>query len=83
MNISLSTSAVNLINTAQHRSANAGKEIAELPIQKNEVGSSEFNSKDVIKPLLSLKAAELETSAAAKLINADNKTLGSLIDLKA
>jgi len=80
MNISPTTSAVNLINTAQHKSADAAQVIAELPIQNNEVGSSEYNSSDIIKPILSLKEAELETSAAVKLLKADKETIGSLLN---
>jgi hypothetical protein len=82
MNISPTTSAVNLINTAQHKSADAAQVIAKLPIQNNEVGSSEFSSSDMIKPVLSLKEAELETSAAVKLLEVDKKTIGSLLDIK-
>lgn len=83
MNISPTTSAVNLINAAQHKSAGAAQEIAKLPLQKNEVGSAEFNSSDIIKPVLSLKESELETSAAVKLLQADKEMTGSLLDIKA
>ncbi len=83
MNITLNTSAVNLLHTAQNKSADAAQVIAKLPIQSNEVGSSEFNANDIIKPVLSLKEAELQTSAAVKLLQADNKTIGSLLDIKA
>lgn len=83
MNITPTTSAINLINTAQHKSADAAQVIAKLPIQNDEVGSLEFNSNDIIKPVLSLKDAELETSAAVKLLEADKKTIGSLLDIKA
>jgi len=82
MSISPTTSAVNLFNTAQHKSADAAQVIAKLPMQNDEVGSPEFNSSDIIKPVLSLKEAELETSAAAKLLEADKKTIGSLLDIK-
>jgi len=81
MNITLTSSAVNLINIAQHKSADAAHVIARLPIQKDEVGSSEFKSSDIIKPVLSLKEAELETSAAVKLLKADKETIGSLLDI--
>jgi hypothetical protein len=81
MNITPTSSAVNLINTAQHKSADAAQVIARLPIQKDEVGSSEFKSSDIIKPVLSLKEAELETSAAVKLLKADKETIGSLLDI--
>lgn len=82
MNITPTTSAVNLINTAQHKSADAAQVIAKLPMQNDEVGSSEFSSSDIIKPVLSLKEAELETSAAVKLLEADKETIGSLLDIK-
>jgi hypothetical protein len=81
MNITPTSSAVNLINTAQHKSADAAQAIARLPIQKDEVGSSEFKSSDIIKPVLSLKEAELETSAAVKLLKADKEAIGSLLDI--
>lgn len=83
MNISPTSSAVNLINTAQHRAAGAAQEIAKLPIQKDEVGSPEFNSGDITKPVISLKESELETSAAVKLLQADKETIGSLLDIRA
>ncbi|MDO9267556.1 MAG: hypothetical protein Q7T96_00400 [Methylobacter sp.] len=82
MNITPASSAVNLINTAQHKSADAAQVIARLPVQNDEVGSLEFRSSDIIKPVLSLKEAELETSAAVKLLEADKETIGSLLDIK-
>lgn len=80
---SINTSAHNLISSAQHKSADAAQIIAKLPIEKDEVGSSEFRSSDITKPIISLKEAELETSAAVKLLQADKKTIGSLLDIKA
>jgi hypothetical protein len=82
MNVTPTTGAINLINTAQHKSADAAQVIAKLPIQNNEVGSSEFNPNDIIKPVLSLKESELETSAAVKLLEADKETIGSLLNIK-
>ncbi|MEY3807151.1 MAG: hypothetical protein RI893_127 [Pseudomonadota bacterium] len=83
MNITPTSSAINLINTAQHKSADAAQVLAELPLQKDEVGSLKFNANDIIKPVLSLKEAELDSSAAVKLLEADKKTVGSLLDIKA
>jgi hypothetical protein len=83
MNISLSSSSISLINTAQNKSADAAQVIARLPMQNDEVGSSEFNSSDIIKPVVSLKEAEFETSAAVKLLDAEKKTTGSLLDIQA
>jgi len=81
MNITPTASAANLINTAQHKSADAAQVIAKLPIQNDEVGSTEFNSTDIIKPVLSLKEAEFETSAAVKLLKVDKEAIGSLLDI--
>jgi hypothetical protein len=83
MAITLNTSAINLLDNAKYKSADAAQTIAKLPIENNEVGSLDFNSTDLIKPVLSLKEAELETSAAVKLLQADKKTIGSLLDIKA
>ena len=83
MNIGSSTSATNLINTAQHKTAEAAHKIATLPVKNQEVGSSNFNSTDLIKPVLSLNEAELETSAAAKILQAEDKTIGALLDVNA
>lgn len=83
LSINTSTSANNLITSAQHKSADAAQIIAKLPVQKDEVGSSEFRSSDITKPVISLKEAELETSAAVKLLQADKETIGSLLDTKA
>ncbi len=83
MTVTLNTSAVNLFNNAQFKSADAAQAIAKLPMQNNEVGSMDFIATDLIKPVLSLKEAELETSAAVKLLETDKKTIGSLLDIKA
>ncbi len=74
------SSAANLITNAQYKASTATQTIAKLPMEKNEVGSTEFNSSNLIKPILSLKEAEIETSAGVKLLETDQKTLGSLFD---
>jgi len=83
MNISPDSSAIQLFSSAQQKSNDAAVQIAKSPIQSNEVGSSNFNQEDIIKPILSLKEAEFETSAAVKLLNAEKEMLGALIDVKA
>jgi len=80
MNISPDSSAIQLFNSAQQKSTDAAVQIAKSPIQSNEVGSSNVNQQDIIKPILSLKEAEFETSAAVKLLNAEKEMLGSLVD---
>ena len=76
----LNTSATNLITSAQHKAADAAHTIARLPITQDEVGSSEFDSSNLVKPVLSLKEAEHETSAAVKILQAEQETVGSLFD---
>lgn len=78
-----SSSALNLINSAQHKAAEAAHTIATLPVTKEEVGSTEFNSTDLLKPILSLKEAEIETSAAVKILQTEDENLGSLFDAMA
>ena len=75
-----SSSAVNLITSAQHKAADAAHTIATLPVAKDEVGSNDFSSTDLLKPLLSLKEAEIETSAAIKILEVDDKVKGSLFE---
>lgn len=82
MNINTTNNAVNLLNTAQHKSADAAQVIAKLPVKTDEVGSPEFKSSDLNKPVISLKESELETSASVKLLDVDKETLGSLLDVK-
>lgn len=79
----LSSNAVNLFTHAQHKAATASHTIAKLPVAKDEVGSVEFSSSDLIKPVLSLKEAEFEVSAGAKLLETEQETLGSLFDAMA
>ncbi|MBE0471557.1 MAG: hypothetical protein IBX55_18855 [Methyloprofundus sp.] len=83
MNISPDSSAIQLFNSAQQKSTDAAVQIAKTPIQSNEVGSANFSQQDILKPILSLKEAELETSVGVKLLNAEQEMLGTLIDEKA
>ena len=83
MNITPTSSALNLINSAQNKATEAAEKIATLPVKNDEVGSSDFNSEDLIKPILSLNEAELETSAGAKILNTEQKMVGSLLDITA
>jgi len=80
MEIPLNNSAVQLFTSAQQKASVATTTIAQASIQKNEVGSPNINPQDIIKPVLSLKEAEFETSAAAKLLDVGKKTTGAFID---
>ena len=80
MNIS---AGVNLLNTAQQRSENASREIAGQFEKKTDVSGTSYKSESLIKPVIDLKRAELEASAATKIIEADKKTVGSILDINA
>ncbi|BCG65429.1 MAG: hypothetical protein methR_P3268 [Methyloprofundus sp.] len=82
MGISPSSSAIQLVNTSMQKATTAAEDINKASIQNNEVGSSTFEQQDILKPILSLTEAELETSAAVKLLEADTNMLGSLLDIK-
>jgi len=76
-------SATSLISHAQQKANTAAQTIANLPVQAQEVGGSkDIGSADLFKPVLSLKEAELEVSAGAKIIKAHEKMLGSILDVK-
>lgn len=84
MNMNPLSGATNLISSAQQKADTAAQTIARLPVQNQEVGGSEkIQSTDLFKPILSLKEAEFETSAATKVIKAQDEMLGSLLDIRA
>lgn len=77
-------SATSLISQAQQKASTAAQTIASLPVQEQEVGGSkDVGSAEMFKPVLSLKEAELETSAGVKIIQAHEKMLGSILDIRA
>jgi|GEM_PF-2591932 hypothetical protein len=80
MNIS---SGINLIHTAQLRSENAAKAIVNQSLPKTDAGGVEFSPESLIKPVLNLKKAELETAAATKIIEAQSKTIDAILDIEA
>lgn len=82
MNITLNSSALNLISSAQNKAAEAAEKIATLPVKNDEVGSPDYKSEDLIKPILSLNEAELETSAGVKILNSEKEMIGSLLDVR-
>lgn len=80
---SVTNSATSLITNAQHKAATAAQTIATLPVQKDEVGGSkDVGSNDLFKPILSLKESEMETAAGVKLLEAEKKMQGSLLDIR-
>ncbi len=84
MNIgSLTSNAFNMITASQHKAEGAASKIANFAMQNQEVGSENFNSTNLDAPVLSLTEAELQNSAAVKLLDVDRKMLGSLLDVRA
>lgn len=78
---SVSTSAVNLISSAQFKADDAAQRIASSSIpESNKVESSQFKSDDITKPLVDLKQAEFENAAAVKLLKSDNERMGTLFN---
>jgi len=82
MNITPTSSALNLISGAQNKATEAAEKIATLPVKNDEVGSPDYKSGDLIKPILSLNEAELETSAGVKILKAEKEMIGSLLDVR-
>lgn len=81
---SLSGSANILFSQSQQKAVTAAQTIANLPVQNEEVGGSKNTaSSELFKPILSLKEAEQETYSAVKLLKAQNRNVGTLINLKA
>lgn len=74
------SSALNLITHAQQKANDATHTIASLSVSTDETGSSEMPSSTLFKPILSLKEAELEHSAAVKVLQSNEKTLGGIIN---
>lgn len=77
MNIDTS---LNVLNAAQYRAQTAAQQIASFPVQDNEVGSPNYKSTDRIKPILSLKEAELKNSAEVKLPQTEHETIGNFVN---
>ena len=73
-------SALQGINSAQAKASTAAQAIAKLPLQSNEVGSTNYKSTDLIKPIISLTEAELQNSASVKVLQASNQALGSFFN---
>lgn len=83
MNVSPTNNAIGLLHSAQQKAADAAHEIATLPVNNEETGSTEFNSTELFSPVLQLKESEFETKAAVKILQTENETLGTLLDIKA
>ena len=83
MTINATNSAINSINHSLHKVEKAADELASLSVQTSKDGGNENIVDDILRPIMDLKEAELETSAAARIIRAENEMLGSIIDIEA
>jgi len=82
MNINPTNSALNLINSSQQKANEAAQNIARFSVAKGEVGGSQdVKSTDLFKPVVSLKEAELENSAAVKVLKTDQEMQKSILDV--
>ena len=83
MNITdTSRTAFNIISNAQEKANQAAHYIATLPVDSQEVGKpTDFDSKSLLSPILSLKEATIENQAGVKLLQADSKMKQSVLDL--
>ncbi len=70
------SAALGGFQNAVYRAGEAAQQIASS-------SSQETGTQDLIKPLVELKVAERDAQANAKVIETENKVLGSIIDIKA
>lgn len=77
-------SATNTISNAQQKATNAAQDIANLSVQKDEVGgSNNVATSNLFKPVLSMKEAEQQTYAGIKQANSQKSMIGSILSVKA
>ncbi len=85
MNVNLNTSAANMIFSAQNKSAEAAQQIATSTVNSDETGASSANNDvrpgELSKPVTQLSEAELETSAAVKILETDQENQQALLDI--
>ena len=72
------TNAVNLMSSAQNRAAKAGHDIASTSATKETVNSTQPNTHNLTKSIISLKKAEIESASAVKILQAEDERLGTL-----
>lgn len=65
---------------ATQRAAEASQQIAQAGTTATENGLPE---QDLVKPVVELKQAEQQAAASAKVIETENRVLGSLLDIRA
>lgn len=80
---STSHTALTAIQAGIEKADRAAEEIAKLSVSADEVGASESRPADLAKAIVSLKEAQFETQAGAKLVSAADELLGVLLDVNA
>lgn len=82
MNINPSSSALNMINSSQQKANEAAHNIASFSVDTAEVGGSKrVAANELFKPIVQLKEAEFETSAAVKILQSDKKMQENILDV--
>ena len=79
MNINGFNSGVQGVQRATELAADASQRIARAGVAE----SPEAQAEDLVKPVIDLKRAEAQAAASARVIETENKTLGSLLDIRA
>ncbi|NVJ59463.1 MAG: flagellar biosynthesis protein FlgE [Gammaproteobacteria bacterium] len=70
------SAALGGFQNAVNRAGQAAQDIASS-------SSRETGTQDLVKPLVELKVAERDAEANARVIETENKIIGSIIDIKA
>lgn len=68
--------------TAVQRGFNRVDQASDQIVKASMDGNVEGRPSDLIKPVLELRETDLETQAAVKLLDEENKTIGTLLDIK-
>ena len=75
----ISSSGLTALHRGFDRIDHAAEQIAKASLGKEVDGQP----LDLIKPVVELKAADLETQAAIKLLDVENDTVGTLLNVRA
>lgn len=73
-------SGVEGLQRATQRAAEASQQIAQAGVRATENDQPE---QDLVTPLVELKQAEQQAGASAKVIETENRVIGSLLDIRA
>ena len=74
MEINSLASGVSVLQNAEQRVQQSASQIASAT-------TSQGSTTDLVKPIIELKVAEQQAQAGAKIIEAEGKTVGTILDL--